>query len=373
MLVTSMKSSSARVAKPHCSKVGSIFGSGEAFKLGLSSKLSIGLGLLTSAFLVCAEPASTPRATAGNSVYQASAQHASMDSSATTVCEGISLQVLGSGGPELDDGRASTSYLLWKDEKAKVLIDAGSGSSVQFGASGADFTDIDTILLSHLHTDHAADLPSFIKGSYFTRRDTDLSVYGPAGNDLMPTTQAYLDALIGKEGAFKYLSSYTQEGEDDYTVSAHTVADKAFSTSINDDIDIDAISVHHGPIPALAWKVTIDECVAVFSGDTNNADGTLASFAKHADVLVLHNAIEDIEKGAGSAATNLHMTPKQIIEIAKESEAKRIVLSHIMKRSEAGLDGLTEAIAVIAPGRVFAAQDLMNIPLVSDLSSEEGR
>lgn len=36
MLVTSMKSSSARVAKPHCSNVG--------------TKLSIGLGLLTSAF-----------------------------------------------------------------------------------------------------------------------------------------------------------------------------------------------------------------------------------------------------------------------------------------------------------------------------------
>ncbi|WOI37683.1 MBL fold metallo-hydrolase [Alteromonas sp. CI.11.F.A3] len=373
MLVTSMKSSSARVAKPHGSHLGSSLGASETFKLGLSSKLSIGLGLFTSAFLVCAEPASTPEATAGDSVNQTSVHNASMDNSATTVCEGISLQVLGSGGPELDDGRASTSYLLWKDDKGRVLVDAGSGSSVQFGASGADFTDIDTILLSHLHTDHAADLPSFIKGSYFTRRDTDLSVYGPAGNDLMPSIQAYLDALIGKEGAFKYLSSYTQEGEDDYKVSAHTIADNAFSTSINNDISIDAVSVHHGPIPALAWKVTIDECVAVFSGDTNNADGTLANFAKHADVLVLHNAIEDIEKGAGSAATNLHMTPKQIIEIAKASEAKRIVLSHIMKRSEAGLDGLTEAIAVIAPGRVFAAQDLMNIPLVSDLSSEEGR
>ena len=360
MLVTSMKSSSARVAKPHCSNVG--------------TKLSIGLGLLTSAFFVCAAPSDKPTANpiarAGDSAQHSLPQHASTDTSASTVCAGVSLQVLGSGGPELDDGRASASYLLWKDEKAKVLVDAGSGSSVQFGASGADFTDVDTILLSHLHTDHAADLPSFIKGSYFTRRDTDLTVYGPAGNDLMPSTQAYLDALIGKEGAFKYLSSYTQEGEDDYKLSAHTVADTTFSTSISDDISIEAISVHHGPIPALAWKVTIDKCVAVFSGDTNNADGTLANFAKHADVLVLHNAIE---KGAGSAATNLHMTPEQIIEIAKESKAKRIVLSHIMKRSEAGLDGLTEAIAVIAPGRVFAAQDLMNIPLVSDLTREEGR
>ena len=128
MLVTSMKSSSARVAKPHCSNVG--------------TKLSIGLGLLTSAFFVCAEPSDKPTAnpiaSAGDSVQQSLPQHASTDTSATTVCEGVSLQVLGSGGPELDDGRASASYLLWKDEKANVLVDAGSGSSVQFGASRSE-------------------------------------------------------------------------------------------------------------------------------------------------------------------------------------------------------------------------------------------
>ncbi|MDO6566874.1 MBL fold metallo-hydrolase [Alteromonas sp. 1_MG-2023] len=341
MLVTSKKSISASAIRTRFIGIKSIS----------IRSIVIGLGLCTSAFFVSAEQ---------------------IQDNAIT-CEGVSLQILGSGGPELDDGRTSTSYLLWQDDKAKVLVDVGSGSSVQFGESGADFADIDTILLSHLHTDHAADLPSFIKGSYFGSRDTNLTVYGPSGNDVMPSTQAYLDALIGKDGAFKYLSSYTQEGEDDYQVTAHSIVDNAFSTQVNDAISIESMSVYHGPIPALAWKVTIDECVAVFSGDTNDADGTLASFAKLADVLVLHNAIEDMERHSGSAATNLHMTPKQVIQIAKDAEAKRVVLSHIMKRSEAGLDALTEAIAVIAPGRVFAAQDLMNIPLVSDLPNEESR
>ena len=39
------------------------------------------------------------------------------------------------------------------------------------------------------------------------------------------------------------------------------------------------------------------------------------------------------------------------------------LLSHIMKRSEPGHSALTDAIAVIAPGRVYAAHDLMNIAL----------
>lgn len=35
----------------------------------------------------------------------------------------MTLQVLGSGGPELTDKRASSAYLVWIDNKAKILID----------------------------------------------------------------------------------------------------------------------------------------------------------------------------------------------------------------------------------------------------------
>ena len=47
---------------------------------------------------------------------------------APTVCaraEGITLQVLGSGGPIADDGRASSGYLVWFDGKSRFLVDAG--------------------------------------------------------------------------------------------------------------------------------------------------------------------------------------------------------------------------------------------------------
>ena len=39
--------------------------------------------------------------------------------------EGVAVQVLGSGGPELQDKRASSSYLVWQDGQARVLVDAG--------------------------------------------------------------------------------------------------------------------------------------------------------------------------------------------------------------------------------------------------------
>lgn len=38
---------------------------------------------------------------------------------------GLAVQVLGSGGPELQDKRASTSYLIWDHGTARVIVDAG--------------------------------------------------------------------------------------------------------------------------------------------------------------------------------------------------------------------------------------------------------
>ena len=83
----------------------------------------------------------------------------------------VQLQVLGSGGPELDDGRASSGYLIWVKGRARILVDVGAGTSVNFGQSGAKFDDLQAILFTHLHVDHSADLPAFIKGSFFTARN----------------------------------------------------------------------------------------------------------------------------------------------------------------------------------------------------------
>src|SRR5215207_7993667 len=64
------------------------------------------------------------------------------------------LQILGSGGPGINSERASTSYLLWIDGRARMLIDMGGGSYLRFGQSQAKLSDISLIAVSHLHPDH---------------------------------------------------------------------------------------------------------------------------------------------------------------------------------------------------------------------------
>lgn len=246
----------------------------------------------------------------------------------------VRLQVLGSGGPELTDGRASTSYLIWLDGKARVLLDTGSGSALNFERSGAKLNDLTYLLFSHLHVDHSVDFPAFIKAFYFSGRNRDLQVYGPKGNRLMPSTRQFVQGLFGSQGVYRYLSEYVDETlRSSYKIRTHDVpnADKAIQTISHDDsIHLSVVPVHHGPIPALAWRVELAGCALSFSGDMNNDYDTLSRLAASSDILVAHNAIPEPQTGAGR---RLHMPPSEIGKIAAQAQVKKLVLSHRMTRT----------------------------------------
>lgn len=242
------------------------------------------------------------------------------------------LQVLGSGGPELDDQRASTGYLIWQDGSARILIDLGSDSLLRFEQSQASINDLDYVLLSHLHVDHSNELPALVKAWYFSGRKQDLNIYGPTANLLMPSMAEFVAKLFGNNGAYRYLSSYL-DGTDDYRLIAHNIkatGREQLTVVKNRDYQLSAVPVHHGPIPALAWRVDINKKSVVFSGDMNNDNNTLTELASNTDLLVAHHAIPE---GATGAARDLHMPPSVIGKIAADAKVKNLVLSHRMTRT----------------------------------------
>jgi ribonuclease BN (tRNA processing enzyme) len=246
---------------------------------------------------------------------------------------GVWLQVLGSGGPEINDKRASSGYLVWQDGRARVLVDMGPGSMLRYEESGARIEDLEVVLLSHLHVDHSADLPALIKASFFTERSNDLPIYGPSGNSLMPDTTSYIQSLFGETGgAYRYLTGYLS-GEEAFRLLPHSVSVESREiqqVTMGQDLKVSAISVHHGPIPALAWRVEMGAYALVFSGDMNGDYHTLPMLAAGAGLLVAHNAVP---QNASGGARDLHMPPSVIGEIANEAKVKQLVLSHRMKRT----------------------------------------
>ena len=250
--------------------------------------------------------------------------------------QGIAVQVLGSGGPELQDKRASTSYLVWDGGRARIMVDAGGGSALRFGESGAQVSQLDALLFSHFHVDHSGDFAALIKSSWFEDRHRPLPIYGPPGNDFMPATTEFVWDFFGdKRGAYRYLSELLVIGEPgSYKMQPHNVTARSAPEEVfrSGGLRVSAVGVVDGAVPALAWRVETAGKVIVFSGDTNG-EGGLVRLAANADLFIAHNAVPE---GAAGIERRLHMPPSVIGQVAGDAQVKSLVLSHRMLRTLGG-------------------------------------
>lgn len=274
--------------------------------------------------------------------------------------QGVWVQVLGSGGPEVQTKRASSSYLVWVDGKARVLVDAGGGSALRFGESGAAFADLDVILFTHLHADHTADLPALVNSSWFDSRKRPLPLFGPDGNRVMPSTVTFIRTLFDPtRGAYRYLSDVlSPQDSDGYKLRPRDVSTrtrKPVAVFANERVQATPAPVGHGTIPALAWGVIAGGKEIVFTGDTNGEDAALAKLAQGADLLIAHNAVPE---GASGAERALHMPPGAIGRLAKDAGVQHLVLSHRMQRTLGREVEITQAIRAHFGGPMDFAEDL---------------
>jgi ribonuclease BN (tRNA processing enzyme) len=278
--------------------------------------------------------------------------------------EGLAMQVLGSGGPEVEDKRASTSYLIWENGRARVIVDAGGGSALRFGESGAKMSQVDVFLFSHFHVDHSSDFPALVFSSWFGDRKRPLPIFGPSGNRIMPSTTEFVhDLFSDPHGAWRYLSEMVEPNpEGTYELQPHNVAPSSAPVLVfrNVDMVVYAVSVVHGPFPALAWRVEISGRRIVFSGDTDGEGQGLTQLASNADIYVAHNAVPE---GATGLERRLHMPPSVIGTIAANAHVKQLVLSHRMLRT-LGKEGQTQTeIRRRFSGPILFANDLNCFPL----------
>ena len=228
--------------------------------------------------------------------------------------EGVALQVLGSGGPIADDGRASSAYVVWIDGKARVLIDAGGGAFLRFGEAGARFEDLDFVGLSHFHTDHSADFSALLKSGSFSDRKRPLPVAGPDEEGVFPGLKDFLEATLDREvGAYGYLSSFLNGAEGTPMLTPREVKDgpPALLWS-SEDLAIDAMQVPHGIVPAVAFRVRAGDVTIVFASDQNGSDPAFVDFASEASILVMHRVVPEGVSGVGR---RLHAPPSRLVRL----------------------------------------------------------
>jgi ribonuclease BN (tRNA processing enzyme) len=281
----------------------------------------------------------------------------------------LELIVLGSGGPAAL-GRASSSYLVLLDGEPRVLVDAGPGSFARAGEAHADLAALDVVLLTHLHVDHAAELPGFVKArAVSSGQPIHFDVYGPGGRaaeggtPAFPSTSRFIRLLFGADGAFAYLKDFSAPVSfkvTDVTGFSHprleprTLLHRA-------DLAISAIGGHHGDAPAVIYRIDVRGHSVVFSGDID-AQGlpALATIARGADLLVFDAVVLD-PPGSPEVLYTLHTPPNAIGSLAARSQVRALLLSHLSPAVDGERAAVTASIASHYAGPVQFASDGMRL------------
>lgn len=274
----------------------------------------------------------------------------------------LALVVLGSGGPA-SFGRAASSYLVLLDGVARILVDVGPGAYLRLGQLGVDVKQLDTILLTHLHIDHAGDLPGVVKS-----RDLSLAepltfrIFGPAGGGVYPSTTQLVERLFGERGAFAYLRGFKNRLELAAT-DLPTQPDAPIREVLRErDLRVTSIAVDHDDVPAVAFRIDYADHALVVSGDLASKNENLAKLAAGADLLVYDTTVLD-PPSAPPVLYDLHTAPHRIGEVAAAARVKALLLSHIPPAVDSDQPAVLRSVKDTYRGPVTFAADCTRIDL----------
>ncbi len=256
--------------------------------------------------------------------------------------DALSAVVCGSRSPIPSPGRAETCILISAGDDLFV-VDIGDGSNDNLRSWNINFRNIEAVLITHLHSDHIADLPGLHQNAWVVgERSSKLKVFGPEGVDQF--TQ-------GIEMAYAHDYVFRNEHHGDAIAPLEYAG---FDTNVidlnnpvifdNGELKITAFRVVHEPIePALGFKFEYKGRSIVITGDTSYTQSVIDN-SMNADVL-FHEAQANhmlavmekslMSRGAHLLATVLddittyHTTLVEAAEIANEANVKKLFFYHL--------------------------------------------
>ena len=260
------------------------------------------------------------------------------------------ITVLGKSPAWQDAGGACSGYLVTEGETT-ILLDCGNGI---FGKlrEHVDYTDVDAVVLSHLHADHFIDLVPYSYALLLTPRQQPVPVAGHPGTD-----EPARPRLIAPPGAQQTFRTVVGAWGDEQLI------EQAFHL---EHYDRDSV-VEVGPLTARFTEVphfVLTHAVNLRSSSgggrfTFGADcrpnDELVEAARDTDLLFVEATLPRPER----TGIRGHLTPAEAGDHARRAGAKRVVLTHISDELDAewareeGARGFGGPVEVARAGDVF--------------------
>jgi len=254
----------------------------------------------------------------------------------------MELIVLGSGTyqPELD--RHASCHLV-KVSGKNLVFDFGRGALDGLMKAGVNYWNIDAIFISHTHADHCEELSPFLhitlaEDEKYAKRKKDMTIFGPKG--LGSTVEHILRAfnLEKKTPRFKI---FVKELDDSAEVKGEGWLVKCYTTE------------HVPELNSLAYRLEADGRVFAYSGDCIYCDGVWKA-CKNADLALIEAS------WPAHIKSNSHMTGVEAGKVAHESEAKKLVITHMAPSYLKDHDPRDEASRYFGKN-VLVAKDMMRV------------
>ncbi|MBQ6512613.1 ribonuclease Z [Methanobrevibacter sp.] len=265
-----------------------------------------------------------------------------------------------------------------------MMFDCGEGTQRQLIYAKISPMKISKIFITHFHGDHILGLPGLIQSMNFRGRDKKLTIYGPKGLNVLKESIFSLGyCKIEFPIEFIEIGSEIVEKTEDYIIKSqevnHLVPSLAYSIEelkkprflrqkaieLGVPVGPDFGKLHNGQEVEIDGKIIKPEQVLgpprkgrkiTYSGDTTPCE-EMVELAKDSTLLIHESTY--VKEDSDKAEENYHSTSSDAASIAKKSNSKKLILTHISTRYQNTDQLLNEALEIFENTEI--AKDLKTI------------